>query len=250
MSTIDALELLPPPVFTDPRRVSVDLHLHLRRLVFENHLPPGTVLKQAQLARIFGVSRTPMREAFRMLQEEGLIDTAVDQRARVRALDGDELDQLYSVRITLEALGARLTAGRLASSERTRALAALDTMERAQLDEDLEGWMSAHRRFHRVCVARADEPIVRVIDSYAQRSERYLRLYQLWHPQSFAIAHREHADILDAIVEGNVAKSGTRIADHLAHTSITVLADVAGGNDGRAIRHALAMVRDPRRGSI
>ncbi|MDT0183943.1 GntR family transcriptional regulator [Microbacterium sp. ARD31] len=247
MPTIDMLGSLPPPVFTDPRRVSIDLHMHLRQLIFENQLPPGAVLKQAQLARVFGVSRTPMREAFRMLQEEGLIDVEVDQRAKVRELDGEELDQLYSVRIALEALGARMTAGRLTEEEQALARRRLGEMDEAQDSGDMVRWMEAHRSFHRVCISRADEPLLRVAESYARRSERYLRLYQLWHPQSFSVAHGEHDGILDAIIEGNVAKAGTRMATHLAHTSLTVLRDVAGRSDGTATQHALAMARDPRR---
>jgi DNA-binding GntR family transcriptional regulator len=58
---------------SDPRRTSIDVHTHLRDLIISGALPPGTELKQAELARVFAVSRTPLREAFRMLQEEGLI---------------------------------------------------------------------------------------------------------------------------------------------------------------------------------
>jgi DNA-binding GntR family transcriptional regulator len=243
----DLLSELPPPAFTDPRRVSIELHSHLRQLIFENQLPPGAVLMQAQLARVFGVSRTPMREAFRMLQEEGLIDVAVDQRAKVRALDGSELDQLYGVRIALEALGARMTAGRLTSGEHDRAQELLEEMHKAKGSEDMVTWMDAHRSFHRMCLSRADEPLLRVVDSYARRSERYLRLHQLLHPHSFAVAHDEHAGILAAIVDGKVASAGTRMATHLAHTSLTVLRDLASNYDGTATQQALAMVKGPRR---
>lgn len=247
MSPSELPEGLPTPVFTDPRRVSMDLHDHLRWLILENLLPPGEILKQAQLARVFGVSRTPMREAFRMLQNEGLIEVEVDQRAKVRELDGNELDQLYSVRIVLESLGTRLTAGRLNRDEHDQALSLLHTMEEAKQSGDMSEWMLAHHSFHRVCMSRADEPLLRVTDSYARRSERYLRLYQLWHPQSFSVAHDEHDGILAAIIDGNPADAGTRMATHLAHTSLTVLRDVASNSVGVATQEALALVRDPRR---
>src|ERR1700712_2838608 len=119
---------LPAPVILDARRVSLDGHQHLRRLIIDNVLPAGTVLLQAQLARTFGVSRTPMREAFRMLQAEGLIDAETTPRARVRDLDPQELDQLYSVRIALESLGTRITAGRLTADEIVEATASLEVM--------------------------------------------------------------------------------------------------------------------------
>lgn len=123
-------ELPPRPVFTDRRSTSIEVHKHLRDLILDSTLPPGTVLKQAELARQFGTSRAPpLREAFRMLQEEGLIEADLNQAGRVRALDANELDQLYGARIALESLGVRVTTGRLTTAEATRAQQLLDTME-------------------------------------------------------------------------------------------------------------------------
>lgn len=241
MTTGTALDALPRPLFDDPRRMSLNVHHHLRRLIIENVLPAGSVLKQAELARVFGVSRTPMREAFRMLQEEGLIDAETNQRARVRELDGNELDQLYSVRITLESLGARITAGRIAPDEVAGARAALTAMSEARHGDDTEDWMRAHRLFHRLCVARADEPLVRVIHSYSERTERYVRLFQMLHPQSYAIAHREHEGILEAVISGDRDEAGSRMARHLSTTSLSVLENVSAGAAGHAIREALQM---------
>lgn len=55
----DMVNGMPRPVISDPRRTSVEIHDHLRRLILEGLLPPGTELKQAELARAFDVSRTP-----------------------------------------------------------------------------------------------------------------------------------------------------------------------------------------------
>jgi DNA-binding GntR family transcriptional regulator len=234
------VDALPQPVFTDPRGVSLTLHDHLRRLIVDNALPAGTILKQAQLARTFGVSRTPMREAFRMLQEEGLIAAETNQRARVRELDVDELDSLYGVRVSLEALGARLTAGRLTEAEAADADKALGDMEVARQRDDHDAWVHAHRRFHLTCVARAGEPLRRLIASHSERSERYVRLHQTLHPQSFIEAHVEHAGILAAVVEGDSYAAGARMARHLSRTSLTVLSDMDPDAPGLATRTALA----------
>lgn len=237
------VENLPQPVLTHPRRISLDLRNHLRRLIIESQLAPGQVLKQAQLARVFGVSRTPMREAFRMLQEEGLIEAETNQRATVRHLDVNEVDQLYSARILLESFGARLTAGRISTAEVTDAHARLEAMDRARDAEDMDAWGEAHRGFHRICVARADEPLTRVIDSYSERAERYRRLDQVWHPQSFEIAHGEHESILAAIVDGDRDASGARMAQHLARTAKAVLRDIAPDFEAVATDEAVNLCR-------
>lgn len=241
--SITSLDDLPMPAIGDPRTVSMDVHRHLRRLIIDNVIPAGSVLMQAQLARVFGVSRTPMREAFRMLQEEGLISTEANQRALVRELDPDELDQLYGMRIVLESLGAQLTAGRLTDDELAAAMSALDDMATTRIDDDTESWLIAHREFHLLCVARAGEVLKRTIRSYGERSERYLRAHQLAHPLAFRAAHDEHRVILEAIRLGEADRAGALMGEHLSHTSLTVLGDVGRDDHAPATHRALAMAR-------
>jgi DNA-binding GntR family transcriptional regulator len=248
MTSPTSLGSIPVPDLTDPRRTSLEVHAHLRRLIIDSVLPPGTVLKQAELARLFGTSRTPMREAFRMLQEEDLIQADPNQRAVVRALDSEELDQLYSTRIALESLGARITTGRLDASEVDEALDCLQRMAASPPPDNAPEWARVHRRFHELCMARAGEPMLRVINSHSERSERYLRLYQLWHPQSHSDAQHEHEGILEAVRGDDPALSGARMARHLAHTALTVLSDVSVDASGRAIKEALAMAAGPKAG--
>ncbi|MCX4767306.1 GntR family transcriptional regulator [Streptomyces sp. NBC_01275] len=163
---------LPRPVISHPRRTSVEIHDHLRRLILDGHLPPGTELKQAGLARVFDVSRTPLREAFRMLQEEGLIDADINHRGRVTVLDVADLDCLYAARISLEAMGVRVTAGRLTRQDVQEGSAHLHDVDRAEETGDAMAWREAHRAFHRVLVCRCTPTVLRTITSYAERSER------------------------------------------------------------------------------
>lgn len=232
-STLDSIEL---PELTDSRRTSHEVHAHLRRLIIEGTIPPGTVLKQAPLARRFRVSRTPMREAFRRLQEEDLILADPNQRAIVRAMDGEELDQLYSARIALESLGARLTTGRLEHAEVEEAQHCL----REMATEDWDKWVVFHGRFHEICAARAGQPLLKVIQSYAERSQRYTRLYWTWHPSDQQHA-QEHHTILEALQGDDPAYSGVLMAQHLSHTAVTILNDVSVGVPGISIQEALAM---------
>lgn len=236
-----SIDSLAKPRISDPRRTSLDVHLHLRELIISGSLPAGTVLKQAELARVFEVSRTPLREAFRMLQEEGLIEADPNQRPRVRGLDAHELDSLYATRITLEALGVRVTTGRLSSAETQEGRSLLREMDEARSRKDISEWLSAHRRFHRVCTARAMDPLARAIGNYGEQSERYLLTYQSWHPDSFARAHREHVALLRAVGGTDPVLAGSLMAEHLSHTALNVLHDLVDDPPASAIRQALAM---------
>ena len=91
-------------------RRSVDVvHGALREAILEGGLEQGTILSQVQLAERYGVSRTPLREALRLLQGEGLIDALPNRRVQVASFSVDDLEQIYAMRITLESLAVRLS---------------------------------------------------------------------------------------------------------------------------------------------
>jgi DNA-binding GntR family transcriptional regulator len=161
-----------PELLRHPREISSELHTHLRRLINDGAIAPGTELNQADLARRFNVSRIPMREAFRMLQQEGLIEVQLNQRATVHDLDADVVDQLYGMRITLESLGARITAGNMTDEEARLAGGCLTMMRKVKRREDMTQWITVHREFHRLCTVRAGQPLARTILSCSERTER------------------------------------------------------------------------------
>ena len=78
-------------------------------MILDGELPPGAPILQAALARRLNVSRTPMREAFRLLQEEGLIENKPDQRAVVRTIDPSEIDAVYTSRVMLESVAVSIS---------------------------------------------------------------------------------------------------------------------------------------------
>ena len=78
----------------------------IREAIIDGRLAPGERLKEEELARELGLSRTPIREALAVLQAEGLVDTAPNQGATVRAHDAEDLDDLYRLRALLEGYAA------------------------------------------------------------------------------------------------------------------------------------------------
>lgn len=237
----NALEGLPVPLFSSRGEVVSELHSHLRGLIFNSELPAGTELNQADLARRYNISRTPVREAFRLLQQEGLIDVQANQRATVRQLYAQELDQLYAVRIALESLGARITAGMLTDDEVHAARTHLEAMDVASEADDLDTWVIEHRHFHELCSARADEPLARIIRSYAERSERYLRVALVSHLRTSTQARAEHERILEALVVADVEVASALVADHLAGTARGVLRNLGLHGTNGAVEEAMAM---------
>ena len=88
----------------------------IREAILDGRLPPGQRLKEEELARELGISRTPVREALLVLQAEGLVDAAPNRGAVVRSHDGDDLEDLYQLRALLEGYAARRAAANISEA--------------------------------------------------------------------------------------------------------------------------------------
>jgi len=89
----------------------------IRQAILDGRLEPGSRLKEEELARELGISRTPVREALLVLQAEGLIETTPNRGAAVRTHDADDLIDLYQLRALLEGYAARQAAARVSDEE-------------------------------------------------------------------------------------------------------------------------------------
>jgi DNA-binding GntR family transcriptional regulator len=227
-----------------PRGLALTVHQELRRLILEGSVAPGTVLNQAEIARDFGVSRTPMREAFRMLQEEGLIHAEPDRRAVVIGLDLADLDAMYGARLMLEALAVRMTVP-ATSPEALEALAdALSQMHELRAERQASAvWTRAHDEFHRLATAGAAVQVLRLLGTLRERTHPYLRLAQSSDTVSWETAQRRHREILDAFRRKDAEAAATAMAAHLAATAFRVVTSADPGRDLPTVDSAVAMLR-------
>jgi DNA-binding GntR family transcriptional regulator len=219
------------------------IHAYLRDRILDGTLTPGTKLSQVSLAEQLGISRTPLREVLRMLQEEGLVEIEPNQRTRVTGLDPDELDDIYGSRILSEVLGISLTLGHFDAPAKRTAKEQLRTMRAAARQGDIETWVRVHADFHRSLTSGAGPALQKQLRLLGDRTIRYIRIYQIGEPRSWQTAgDREHADILAALIESRAADAMSGLAHHLARTALHVLANWAPHYEPRAIPHAVAMV--------
>jgi DNA-binding GntR family transcriptional regulator len=146
---VEHMELQPIDA-AEGKVVAAQVHAHLRQLILDGTVPPGAMLSQVQLAQEIGVSRTPLREALRMLQEEGLVLAEYNHRVRVADIDISELEFFYASRIMLEALAIALTVPHLTRDDFDRLTSILDQMHVASERHDIEGWDEGNKQFHAV----------------------------------------------------------------------------------------------------
>jgi DNA-binding GntR family transcriptional regulator len=218
------------------------VHTRLREAILSGKLSPGSPLSQVRLAEELGVSRTPLREALRLLEREGLVDSETNRRVRVADFSVPDLEQLYAMRIQLEALGIRLTVPRLAQSELRQLEKTLADMEAAAEVQDYAGWEGPHRAFHQGLVAHAGDRLIKTISQLSDHAERYRHRYTVSSPQNWARGTGEHRDIFEACRAGDPAVAAGRLARHYATVSLGLIAVLQPEYEPAAIRVALRMV--------
>src|SRR6266699_5635548 len=133
---------------TEGRIVIARVHELLRRRILDGTLAPGSVLSQVQLAQQLGVSRTPLREVLRLLQEERLVQAEHNHRVRVADINFEELESLYASRIMLESLALALTVPYLTAGEFYALTQACDAMSLARAQQNMNVWEQGNKRFH------------------------------------------------------------------------------------------------------
>ncbi|OFZ96745.1 MAG: hypothetical protein A3H35_18770 [Betaproteobacteria bacterium RIFCSPLOWO2_02_FULL_62_17] len=225
------------------RSGAYDIHTYLRTLIVDGKLPPDRVVSQAGLARDLGVSRTPVREAMRMLQNEGLLDARPNNRARVRALAVEELEAIYVTRILLESAGIALSVPKMTEVEfegLDRSLARMTTDE-CRLDFNL--WLREHRDFHSRLVGLCGEGLLRRIMQANEQSTRFQYLYTTQEPHWWVNRTAAHVELVSACKARKVAWATRLLAQHLAQTALTLLANLPDNKKGTgAVQLVLEMV--------
>src|SRR3954463_10422789 len=116
------------------------VYQRVREAILEGEIPPGATMSQVALADELGISRTPLREALRMLQSEGLVDAERNRRVRVAPVSPGDLEGLYVRRVTLEAEAIRLAVPRMAAEDLGRLEAWIAEMAHYAEAKDYRRW--------------------------------------------------------------------------------------------------------------
>jgi DNA-binding GntR family transcriptional regulator len=223
-------------------RQNVDLvHDRLRGAILRGEFKPGEELQQVPLAEQLGVSRTPLREAFRLLQREGLLEASPNRSYRVTAFSAQDLEELYVTFLPLQALAIRLTIPRLESEDIATMHGDLAQMDHYASTHDVEAWERPHTDFHRRLVQHAGRRVVELLDQLGDHAGRYRRVYLEGTSYGFDAAAAEHREILEACRAGESDLAAFRLAHHLAHTAFDVLGMADPGYEPEALQKALAV---------
>jgi DNA-binding GntR family transcriptional regulator len=192
-----------------------EILLRLRDYVVEGNIPDGGRVPERQLCAMLGISRTPLREALKVLAAEGLIELLPNRGARVRQLSERNLEELFDVMGGLESLAGRLACETITDEEIAEIERLHYEMYGHYLHRDMHNYFQVNQRIHeRIVAASRNETLRAAYANFAGRIRRvrysanFARKRQRW-----GEAMREHEAILDALRR----RAGSELSDILFH---------------------------------
>lgn len=193
----------------------------LRRDILSGRTDPGERLVEEQLTRRLGISRAPLREAMRLLAQQGLVEHIPRRGARVATLSDDDVRELYEVRDVLE---RHAVASMPERPDLTGLRASLEVMRKATEADDRLELANAHRRFHVEVVALGgNRQLVALYESILVRIQLYMAVNMR---REAEIARAEdgvhrHERLLTAIEQGDTNQIKSELNGHGARTYLT-----------------------------
>lgn len=187
----------------------------LERMILSGELRPGEKLTEMALAARLGVSRGPLREAFRMLDESGLVRTEKNRGVFVRQISVDEADEIYDLRAVLDDFAGRLAAQSASPPDVADLRARIDRMEGAVDRGDLDAYHEANLGFHdRLVELAGNAKLLALYRRLVNELSLYRRttLDQTGIP-SMSLA--EHRAIVDCVAAGQAAAAGRLLREHV-----------------------------------
>ncbi|PRR73617.1 GntR family transcriptional regulator [Neomoorella humiferrea] len=190
----------------------------LREAILTGRLEPGTRLVERKIAKQLGVSRTPVREAIRKLELEGLVEHLPRRGVVVARMSVREAWEVYSIRAVLEGLAARLAAERINPMQLKKLNELVSAMEKACDEEDYVKLQELHLEFNSIICKAAESPrLHQMIDNLVDYIVGFTKIgYSV--PGRTRAATREHRELLEALMNGDGEKAEKIARQHIENS--------------------------------
>jgi DNA-binding GntR family transcriptional regulator len=197
------------------RTASHAVAAQLRSEIQRGELRAGSRLRQGEIAQRFGVSTTPVREAFALLQAQGLVRVDPHRGAIVFHPTGEDLLHLYEIREALEVLAVEKALKNFTPENLNELQAIIDKMKKTS---DEQEWLDLNSRFHIGVYEPTNRPrLIGLIADLRDSSTSYIHMLLASHPTHSRPDH-EHQDILDACRDGDLKRAKRAVRAHMRNT--------------------------------
>jgi DNA-binding GntR family transcriptional regulator len=193
-----------------------DVAERLREQIFAHELAPGSWLDEQNLAAAFGISRTPMREAIKVLASEGLVTTKMNKGAYVTEVDRRDLEQIFTVLSLLEGQAAKETAMKATEDQLTQLDNLHHRLEKAAADRDTGQFFEINVKFHELIQEIAGNKWMNGVIEDLRKVLKLQRRDSLTRSGRLLSSLVEHREILQAILKRDPQAAELAMRNHLA----------------------------------
>jgi DNA-binding GntR family transcriptional regulator len=197
------------------RTSTEEIRRQLSERIIDGTLPPGAVLDETQLAQDFSVSRTPIREALRLLAASGLVEQRPHRSTIVARPDRDALGGMFELMGHLEALCAGYSAERMTIGERRGLERLHEEMAAIVSAGDRIAYIGANEAYHSLIYAGAHNTYLEDVTRSTRQRLQPFRRAQFSTLGRLAKSHAEHGRIVEAILRGNSADAEREMRSHI-----------------------------------
>jgi DNA-binding GntR family transcriptional regulator len=209
--------------FNDYKPLRDVIFATLREAIVAGELKPGERLLEVKLADKMGVSRTPVREAIRKLELEGLVVMVPRKGAYVAGLTLKDVAEVFEIRSSLEGLAAALAAERITDEEVIILDKILDDISTAGEKGDIKTVIKKDMEFHQVLFsASRNDRLAQMINNLKEQIDRF-RTQSFSNPIRTKSVLSEHEHILNAIKQGDVENSERLAKEHIYEVEYNVM---------------------------
>lgn len=199
---------------------------HLRDMIIEGDLSPGTRLHEGQLGEQLGVSRTPLREAIKYLASEGLVELVPSRGAVVKRFSAKDVHDMLTVLQTLEELAGRLACDAASDAGIAEVRALHDEMVRRYKVGDRLQYYKLNQQIHSAIVQLAENAALADMHGVLQTRLKRIRFIGHEGPEKWAAAVGEHDEMIVALEARDKAKLSEVLGRHLMNAWERVRASV------------------------
>jgi DNA-binding GntR family transcriptional regulator len=189
----------------------------IRDMITEGRLEPGSKVSEKDLCQLFGISRTPLREALKVLASEGLIALLPHRGARVAQLTGKDMADLFQVMSALEGLAGELACARITDAAVNEIRARHHEMLAHYTRGDRSAYFAANQAIHEGIIAAADNGMLTVMYESLRGRIRPARFMANVSRERWDQAVREHGEILEALSRRDGIRLRGLLQEHLRH---------------------------------
>jgi DNA-binding GntR family transcriptional regulator len=221
---MDAMTL---PALSQPISRTEQVRDAIRRGILDGTLEPGSPLVERDFAARLGVSKTPVREALKLLHASGLVQISSYERVTVRTVDETTVREVYQTRLALEPTAVKLAVKARGAAVCEPARAALREAQEALGRADTAAMGLANRAFHRELYVASENSLLNLFLDQLQDLSALVAMAGWRHEPTYKTEATEHADLLAAYEAGDARQAERLLRNHIERSFVTVKRAIA-----------------------